>query len=159
VHPIHGPMISSARLMQQKLLIQRLQTSKGRKGLAQGFTLIELMIVVAIIGVLSAVAIPQFLGVRDRAAAGAKVGELVGLAKECAVGQVTKVAQTPAVGNSGITITGVCDGSSATAVTLATANLTSIPAGVKCLADDSAVTDVRATISITQAGAMTCAWS
>ena len=49
------------------------------------FTLVELMIVVAIIGLLSAVALPQFLNARSRADAKSKVGEAVGLAKECAV--------------------------------------------------------------------------
>jgi type IV pilus assembly protein PilA len=43
------------------------------------------MITIAIIGLLSAVAIPQFLNARERADAKAKVGELVGIAKECAV--------------------------------------------------------------------------
>ena len=41
------------------------------------------MVVVAIVGVLSAVALPQFLGVKDKAEAGASIGEQVGLAKEC----------------------------------------------------------------------------
>ena len=41
------------------------------------------MIVIVVVGVLSAVALPQFLGVRDKAKIGAEIGELVGLAKEC----------------------------------------------------------------------------
>ena len=40
-----------------------------RKGLSQGFTLVELMIVVAIVGILSAVALPNFLSQTDKAKA------------------------------------------------------------------------------------------
>ena len=42
------------------------------------------MIVVAIVGLLSAVALPQFLNARDWADAKAKVGDLVAISKECA---------------------------------------------------------------------------
>jgi type IV pilus assembly protein PilA len=58
--------------------------AKSKKNIFQkGFTLVELLVVVAVVGVLSAVALPQFLGVKDKAEAGASVGEQIGLAKEC----------------------------------------------------------------------------
>ena len=42
------------------------------------------MIVIVIVGVLSAVALPNFLGTKDKAEAGAISGSMAGLAKECA---------------------------------------------------------------------------
>ena len=56
-----------------KLALMRSLRAKKSK-VAQGFTLIELMIVVAIVGIISAVALPNFLGARAAASAGAAIG-------------------------------------------------------------------------------------
>ena len=69
---------------------------KNIKTNQKGFTLIELMIVVAIIGILAAIAIPQFAAYRVRAFNSAAISDVVNLQKS----QVTFFADWSVYGSS-----------------------------------------------------------
>ena len=73
----------------KRSLLNRL-SKKGKK--PNGFTLIELMVVVAIVGVLSAVGLPQLLKAQDRAKVSVARQEAVNYAKECSISLLTGAA-------------------------------------------------------------------
>lgn len=72
--------------MTTKLLQQALTKSKKAQN---GFTLIELMVVVVIVGVLSAVGVPQLLAANDKAKDAAAQAEVVNAAKTCSLDLLT----------------------------------------------------------------------
>jgi prepilin-type N-terminal cleavage/methylation domain-containing protein len=64
-----------------KALLKKLRAKKK----ANGFTLIELMVVVAIVGVLSAVGLPALTKAQDKAKDSAAIATLTNAAKECSL--------------------------------------------------------------------------
>ena len=72
-------------LLQAYLRNPRTQRALSRKPGDKGFSLIELVVVVAVLAVLIVVALPNFQGVTDDAAAGAGKKYLVDATTECAV--------------------------------------------------------------------------
>ena len=73
--------------MTTKLLQQALRKAQAKK--KNGFTLIELMVVVVIVGVLSAVGVPQLLAANDKAKDAAAQAEVVNAAKTCSLDLLT----------------------------------------------------------------------
>ena len=69
--------------MTTKLLQQAL--TKSKKSVKNGFTLIELMVVVAIVGVLTAVGLPELSKAQDKAKDNAAKATLTNAAKQCSL--------------------------------------------------------------------------
>ena len=91
-----------------------------------GFTLIELMVVVAIVGILSGVGLPQLLKAQDKAKDSAAIATLTNAAKECSLLLVTEndgsnfdASQYTAGDN---TVTGTCEADNDSALSILSAS-------------------------------------
>ena len=72
-------------LIENFLKSKRVQKTLTTKPGEEGFSLVELVVVIAVLAILSAVAVPAFVGVQANARASAVKNGLVNGVKECVV--------------------------------------------------------------------------
>ena len=91
----------------KKQLITRLATSQKKR--KDGFTLIELMVVVAIVGVLTAVGLPELTKAQDRAKDQTAVATLTNAAKECSLELIAGTTDYEFTADQFSDVTGACE--------------------------------------------------
>ena len=148
--------------LNSRLQLALLNRKKGRNLLEKGFTLVELMIVIVIVGVLSAVALPNFLGTRNKADAQAQIGAMAGFAKLCSANMVNGDPTNPDVTGTNVTITGTCNGVADVTMALPAFPVPADIGGIRCGAAQSAGTEASDVCTLTinaTTGSVTGAWS
>jgi len=88
--------------MTTKFLQQALRRTQAKK--KNGFTLIELMVVVAIVGILTAVGLPELSKAQDKAKSAAAKSFVVNEGKSCSLALVTGDAYTLAAAPTNVTL-------------------------------------------------------
>ena len=126
------------------------------------------MIVIVIVGILSATALPNFLNTRSKAEAGSLIGTMTGFAKECATNAI--MGDTSSLSGLPSTITVTASGSGTVCSTGATiTNTTAFTAGqvvgLRCgvnssgAAQQATAASVTCTLTVDENGGITGAWS
>lgn len=97
MHMVHG--INHRLEMCGQWIVERLHIGRVREGLNKsrkgGFTLVELMVVVAVIAILAAIAMPQFLSAADRARSAKETADIQIIKNATQLYMIDKNVDTP----------------------------------------------------------------
>jgi len=112
--------------------LQSVLAKKANSKKQKGFTLIELMVVVAIVGILSAVGLPELTKAQDRAKDTAAEATAVNAAKECSISLLTdtealaksEMTAVQAAGEKFEIVTGDCEPDGTLTATSVSGNFT-----------------------------------
>ncbi|MEA5441578.1 type II secretion system protein [Cyanobium gracile] len=117
-----------------------------------GFTLIELMIVMSLVGILSVVLLPQYFRTKIQAEAAISIAETLSFAEQCAVANKSGIAVTVQQPFNGAAR--ICNGQAVRQINSRT--WSGDAAGIQCLGVTANGSQRRARIRVATDGSLTC---